>query len=457
MKSILSIAYKSLIRTFHDKKFIALSLFFLIGLPSLQVILVGDGTALGHLQLYISYSLNFIIVFLSLMSIFHSCNSLNEELEKKQMLVLATKPVKRWQILVGYWLGSSIIFLGLLGFSAATNLGGIKLITSQYKNILTDAEKTNLNKTFFSAKRSVSPAIPDLKERVNEKIKQIRQEKKKTISHKEIEKKVKQDTFYEFFCAPPRYEKKWLFHDIKNVIGKTITLRFRYYCSDVPKDGKIRSRWIFGKPGAELDIFTNETHDVAHEIVIPLSAVDENGDLHVTFTNIDESFVTLIFPRKDGIEILYNSGSFIVNYLKSILLIACQIVFLCAVGTMLSSFLSFPVACLMGLFVFAVGSGSEYFIGILSQSSSSFVKELAVNETEPFSFMFFARKSIELMVHVLPHLDRINPVADITDGRFIEESTLFRGIVILCLVKGSISLIAGSLIFWKKEVARITI
>ncbi len=454
---ILSIAYKSLLRTFHDKKFILLSLFFLVGLPSLQIILVGDGTVIGHLQLYITYSLNFIILFLSLMSIFHSCNSLNEELEKKQMFILATKPIKRWQILVGYWLGSSIIFLGLLGVSAATNLGGIKLITSQYKNIMTDTEKINLKKDFFSAKRSVSPTIPDLKKLVTEEIKRNRQENKKSVSYKEIEKKVKQDTFYELFCAPPRYEKKWTFHNIKNVIGETITLRFRYYCSEIPKDGKIRGRWIFGNPGSEIDIFTNETHDVAHDIVIPLSTVDENGDLTVTFTNIDESFVTLIFPKKDGIEILYNSGSFIVNYLRSILLIACQIVFLCAVGTMLSSFLSFPVACLMGLFVLGIGSGSEYFIGILSQSPDSFVSELTANETEPFSFMFLARKSIGFMVNAMPHLDKINPVANISDGRFIEESTLFRGIVVLCLIKGSIALIAGSLIFWKKEVARITI
>ncbi len=452
---ILSIAHKTLIRTFHDKKFIILSVLFLIGLPSLQIVLVGDGTVQGHLQLYVSYSLNFIILFLSLMSIFHSCNTLNEELEKKQIFILATKPIRRWQILVGYWLGSSIIFLGLLGVSAATNLSGIKFITSQYKDVLTETEKSDLKKDFFSAKRSVTPAIPNLKERIAEEIKKSK--KNSPASYKEIEKKVKKETFFQLFCAPPRYEKKWVFHNIKNVIGEKITLRFRYYCSEIPKDGKIRGRWIFGKAGSEIDVFTNETHDVAHEIVIPKSILDENGDLQVTFTNIDESFVTLIFPQKDGVEILYNSGSFVVNYLKSILLIACQIIFLCAAGCMLSSFLSFPVACLMGLFILGIGSGSEYFIGVLTQSSPSLLNNTATVSTEPFGLMFLTRKFIATMVWALPHLDKINPVANITDGRFIENSTLFRGVVILATLKGSVALIAGSLIFWKKEVARITI
>jgi len=462
MRSILNIAHKSLLKSLHDKVFLLLTLFFLIILPSLPIMLSAEGSVQSHLQLYISYSINFMMFFLSILAIFQACNSIYEEVITKQMFFLVTKPVARWKIVVGHWLGITVLISILLIISSVINYSGIKWIVSTYRYELNDSARMKLNDDIFVSKKSIEPVKPNVHEYAEKAIEEFAIKNPGVeIPYEEIEEKVEKSLFYKTYCVSPNRNNSWVFEGLNDVDGDEIIFRFKFNCSNYPSDGKITGNWVFGNSylSTPFEMVKETRAGVFHDIKVPISAIDENGVLSVSFTNADDDNVTVIFPERDGFEILYPAGNFISNYFKAVLLILCQIMFLIAAGVMFSTFLSFPVACLMTLFVYGIGVNSIYFAQML------------INVIEPVhschdhgshgehdeGLFFLVQQAIGYMISFFPHLDKINPTKNIVEGRFIEKNLLYWGLFVLCGLKGGLFILVGSLIFKRKEIAKVIV
>lgn len=465
MRQILAIAHKSVLKALHDRMFIALTLLFLAVLPLLPVILRGDGSVAGQLRLYMSYSTNFTIVFLSLLAVFIACNALSEEITRKQIFILATKPVPRWKMVVGQWAGVTLIMAVLLSVAVMVNFIGLKWLYNRHADTLTEVQRNEINHTFFTARRAVMPESPDMERMIDESIENYRaSHPDEQIDYEALHKKFERRIFYKLYCIPARYEKKWMIHDITGVKGDAFDLRFKYFASDTPDDGKITGRWLFGTPGVteEVELFTVESPEMYHTLRIPLNTVTEDGTLQIRFANRDEQMLTVIMPDEDTIEVLYDSGSFVVNYAKGSLLIFCQLASLAAIGLLFSTFLSFPVACLMSLFMFAIGAMSAGFRQMLSAPLAAAEHghshaQAAVEAHGETIIDLVARKLVAVLIKGFPQFDTINPTRFLTDGRFIDADVLFWGIVIIVLVQGGIALAAGSIIFRRKELAKVIV
>src|SRR3954454_15094882 len=68
--------------------------------------------------MYKSVSLDVILLFVLIATLFATSRSIYEEIEDRTMLTLMSKPVKRWEVLVGKYLGiisSAAVAIGLLG------------------------------------------------------------------------------------------------------------------------------------------------------------------------------------------------------------------------------------------------------------------------------------------------------------------------------------------------------
>ena len=461
MGSILNIALKSVRKAVHDKMFIGVMLVFIIILPSLPIMLYGDGTAQGHLKLYLTYSLYFIIFFVSITAVFVSCISLNEELEKKQMFLLSTKPLAKWKIVAGFWMGTVLITSGLIIVAAMINYGGIKWILSRYSSTITESEKIEIQEQLLSSRKSVYIAQPDIKKIVSKKIADYKKHHPgQEINYEELDKKYKKEIFYDTFCIAPRHERLWIVKGLNKVKTDEITIRFKYFCSEKPADGAINARWLFGDPQKvnQKKVYTSKSPEVFHSFKIPASTIDQDGNLLITFTNLDDSYLTVIFPEKNGIEVMFHAGSFFVNYCKSYFLIFCQICILSAIGVFFSSFLSFPVAVLMTLFIYGLGSQANYFINLLTQPGGESTFEL-INpaEDQKITLFMISQKIIAFLIYVFPHLDTISPVPYITDGRSIDTIFLIRKICVIVFLKCGLFLLFGSFIFKRKEIAKVIV
>jgi len=75
----------------------------------------GDGVTLkSRAQSLLSYSLGSVGFLLSLLTVFLACGSLSNEIRQKHILLVASKPIPRWQFFAGKWVGISALNAVLL-------------------------------------------------------------------------------------------------------------------------------------------------------------------------------------------------------------------------------------------------------------------------------------------------------------------------------------------------------
>src|SRR3974390_2250505 len=97
-----------------------LLIFAVVGLP---LIIKDDGTAQGFTQIILTYTLGTITALLGISTLWLSCGTLARDIEECQIQVVATKPVARWQIWLGKWLGIVMLNAALLAISGTCIYG----------------------------------------------------------------------------------------------------------------------------------------------------------------------------------------------------------------------------------------------------------------------------------------------------------------------------------------------
>ena len=127
--------------------------------------------------------------------------------------------------------------------------------------------------------------------------------------------------------------------------------------SKAPDDEMVRmALWINDRPYPSYrgqHIPTIVANDNFHVMSIDPSYVTDVGKLKLRIQNInliapEATFpATISFTPGSGIEVLYNSGTFGWNLVRSLSMIWVRLGFLSMLGVMAGTFLGFPVACLL--------------------------------------------------------------------------------------------------------------
>ncbi|MFH1417822.1 MAG: ABC transporter permease [Planctomycetota bacterium] len=119
-----AVARTTLAEGIRSKFVSGFALIILVALPLFWLTAEGDGTIKGKVQMFINYSMGFAGFILSLATIFFSCMSLSNEILSRQIYAIASKPIPRWQLLAGKWVGiMSFNVMVVLIVSVATYFG----------------------------------------------------------------------------------------------------------------------------------------------------------------------------------------------------------------------------------------------------------------------------------------------------------------------------------------------
>src|ERR1700761_6845399 len=105
------------------KLFLVIAVLLIAAVVGLPLVIKDDGTARGFTQIIITYTLSAITALLGLSTLWLSCGTLARDIEECQIQVVVTKPVARWQIWLGKWLGIVTLNAALLGISGACVFG----------------------------------------------------------------------------------------------------------------------------------------------------------------------------------------------------------------------------------------------------------------------------------------------------------------------------------------------
>jgi hypothetical protein len=434
----------------------AVILLLLVILPLMSWTLTGDGTLLGRLQSFSSYSISLVGFLLSLLTIAVSCYSLHSDLQTRTIDLVVTKPVVRYQIVLGKFFGAAGLNLFLLGgFSCM--IYGLTLWIPRIGEAPAE-ELAKAETEFFTARRVVSPQISEeeIAKRVQERIETLQKnrqlpdmpmseirstlEEQERIAQKSVEvAAVKEWDFQSVF--PPKDPNSVLF------------VRYKFQATPDPPNLEIFGQWRVGdfrqfRTGLreyKTPVYGLERSDsvrTLHSFTVPGDAAAKDGFVTVAFFNSPEmNSSTVIF---DQMEVLYPVGGFGVNFFRVVLLMAIRLVFLAALGVSLSTWLSFPVATLFSLVIFFAG----LINGFILESIDSLGAVLGL----------VYRFTIRWFLYAIPRFDGpYSPTDYLVSGEVLSWAFLGKAALLTVVLQMTLLLAAGIWIFSRREIAKITV
>jgi len=457
MPKIWAIVTNTIKQALRLKVAVVCTILLLILLPTMALSATGDGTLKGRLQTFVSYGLSLTSMLLCLLTIIISVYTVTADIVQRQIYTVVTKPIRRYQLIVGKLLGV-VVLSGILLVLFAAGIYGLTFWMVRFSDA-DAAELAQVHNEFLTARKALTPREIDVSREVNEKFMELSrngqlEEIFENMSRDEILRQLANQIKLSKRAAEVGRELVWEFENVRVADpNESLFIRFKYDVSVTPPDEQVYGLWSvgdyrqikYGRP-PETRILHFERKDpirTFREIEVPAEVIARDGYLAVGFLNAPLNNTTVIFPLEDGLQVLYKADTFTANYARAVLLIFFRLVFLACLGVFAASFLSFPVALLLCLVVFFTASISTFVIESFDYLSQSM--------TLVYSY------SIKWLIRMLPQFDKVNPTSYLVPGHLLSWSALGRVLAVLVLIKAMVLLVFSLIIFKYRELAKVTI
>ena len=536
-------------QTFHQcvRTRIAVTFIVLLAacLGALPFIVKGDGTLAGKIRALLSWGTSIAAVLLGLVTIFLGASVVSSDLRDKRIFITATKPLARWQYLLGRWLGVVLVVAMLLAIASAGIYAYAQYLREDKP--LNDLDRLAVETEVLAARGRIGPVLRSLDEKVGDRIRQMKENDPRVyrqaldafklrtggderlaeaallaeIRKQEIAREQSRGYGAAFLwrfegLQPWRRQVRgkgtvlaamnpggWMRiragralarravrgapiqvmgRDaiVGRVRGHALTVGFRRRdvhlrslvnlksgqrvdlvlvpiihisfkataSGELPR-GLIFTSWSVGNPQSGLGPRMDREDPVRVPATLRVSATAVSSDGQLEVQCINNTPASIKIDSKD-VFVLFAVGSFEWNYVRGVVLVLLQLLFLAACGVFAGSFLSFPVASLIcfALLPFSL------MRGFLSDS----LKLPAPGSRGSVDvFTWGGHYALQVMKVFLPDFAGSSPSDAMIDGMYIpwthvgETAALTFGLRVLCV------LALGCLLFWKRELARVQV
>ena len=451
MRSIWAVASNTIKQALRMKIAAVFMVLLIVLLAVLGFSTTGDETLKGRLQTFVSYSLSLMSFLLCLLTIIVSVYTVTSDIEQRQIYTVITKPIRRFQFLLGKLLGVIVLDVMLLVLFSAV-IYSVTIYTPRlYK--AGEAELIQVGNEFFTARAALTVPEEDVSQEVQDRYEELerRDELPAQLTRDEIMVELTKRKQLARRAADVGGVVVWEFDNVKP-LARSMFVRFKYDIFPNPPDSQVWGRWYAGDPEflkygeqPKTPIYDRRHKHAArtfHEIEFPADVVTEDGRLAVAFKNEPFNSSTVIFPL-DGLEVLYKADSFAANFVRATLLILCRLIFLACLGVLASSFLSFPVATLFCLVLFFTASFSGFVIESFDY----------LNESVGVVYSY----TLKWVIRLMPQFDKFNPTKFLVPARLVSWSMLAKCAGYMVCVKAFLILLIALLIFSYREIARIIV
>jgi hypothetical protein len=455
MQRLLAITWLTWKAAFRFRLFLVIAVLLLAAVVGLPILIKDDGTARGFTQILLTYTLSVITALLGLSTLWLACGTLARDIEECQIQIVATKPIARWQIWLGKWLGIMSLNAALLALSGAGVYGLLQWRAAK----LPAAEQIVLREQVLVARGSAKqPNNEAAIEAETERVLQARLKNSPVdkADVPEVRRQIRELVRADFQLVPPGYSREWRI-DLgfaKNFLhDKPLQLRVKFNSAQKSPSGTFVALWQVGVPGKtpyqRLEPMSLAP-DTFHEFQIPANLFDDQGMLTVLFVNPNDT--SLLFPLADGMEVLYPEGGFTLNFARGLGIIFCWMALLAALGLMAASFLTFPVAAFFSLAVVVMVLSS----GTLAEAVDAGTVVGGNGETGVMGHSPLDMVLIPLFKAFLTVINLVkvfSPVDALSSGRSISWTELGMAFGQIVLLLGGIIGGIGILLFNRRELA----
>lgn len=468
MNSIWAVARQTIAEGIRMK--IALVFFLLIALVVLGLpFSLSDNSLTMAVQTFITYALSTTMALLGLLTIFLS-RSLSDELVNRQIFLVMTKPLPRWQFIFGKWFGITLMNAAFLAFSGLAMYGLVYYIKYTKPPLEPRYDAAELQNDVLVARHSLRCKIPDFREPARREMEKNREEGSYAnmpdfSPEAEVGRLMKKHEA-RWRVVAPLTERYFEFDNVlvDRTRTKSVQIRYKTEVSQYPQDEIFRALWEFGDPLKGTPMAQVPVRHVVgrfHTINVPVETIASDNTLKVHFINSNPFYPeerlfrnVIEFRAGQDPEILFVVGSFEGNLFRLLVINLCKLMFLAAVALLAATVFSFPVACLVSFFVYAF-AGARGFIFEGFDFSTDNEAGLFSSPKEFFLRLMFFK--LRVLAFLIPDFSRFDAVETLVNGRNVSLVWVLQAVSELCLIKTVIILGLAILLFQRREVAEVSV
>jgi len=459
MKRTLAIARLTFQEGIRMRIVVVLVLLLVFIVLRLPFALRGDETLSGRLQTFLSYSLGAVSLLMCLATVFFSCATLCNEFQTRTLHLVLTKPVHRFEVLVGKWLGVNLLNLLIVGVAAVAIYGLAVFIKNQPVSF--ERDRYQVRDVIWTARLAATPTEPDFRQAAEAAVNEMIERGEAVIQDRDqaVEQKIKE--FREqWLQVPPGERRVYVFENLAppETPDTAYQIRFKVRGIPLPPREELRIQWyiLHPKTGAVLAVReTQERVEQVHYFLVRGSVVVD-GKAALGIVNPGNPVVrrssTIYFEGRDALQILYKVGAFEPNYIKAVLLILFRLAFLSAVGLLFGTFTTFPVACFCTLSIYLFCLGMPWWLHSIGADLK------VVNpQIDPYGALgpLIRTVLVPLLTTLLPNFMAYDGVGRLIEGHLIVGGLVLKSAVHTLLYGTLLLALPGWLVFRSREIAGV--
>ncbi|MCZ7635619.1 MAG: ABC transporter permease [Verrucomicrobia bacterium] len=246
MQSLLAIARLTFKAAFRFRLVPLLGVALIGSVFLLPAVIKDDGTARGLTQIVLTYTLGLTTAVLGLTTLWLACGTLARDIEDFTIQTVAVKPVARWKIWLGKWLGIMLINALLLGLSATVTY--LQLVWRAQR--LPAEQQQVLRNEVFVARGSFREPFPNLEPEVERRLQErLRNEQVAAMDRTEARRIIREQIKAELQVVPPGHLRAWSL-DLRRVAHQVrdqpLFARVKFFANEKSPTGNYAAVWDVG-------------------------------------------------------------------------------------------------------------------------------------------------------------------------------------------------------------------
>lgn len=446
--------------------FIVLLIFLLAALPGL---LKEDAPLRYRVQTFLQYATGGAFWLIALMVLTFSAATVAFEQRDRIIWQTMTKPVRPLQYMLGKWLGvmtlsavlmlvcGSAIFLFTEYLRSRPALGETKAYVTATGGLSED--RLILETQVLAARVGLEPEPPvidpaeldkEVARRIENEIKSNEFFRESPDTRQKAREQIIEQVNTAYRSVEPGQYQKYLFTGLQDAksANRPLTFRFRIEAGGNRPDLLYKVTFVFS---GSAPFVRESTLGNTHQMQISPAAINDQGQVEVVVVNGDiltgyGNPMTISLPPKDGLFISYSQGSYRANFFRVMFVLLVKLGFLSMLAIWASSFLSFPVACLMAFGVFMLAEGSNFLVAasenfrIVDDAGKTVQWRVALSQfTAGIGWLFQTYGDLK-------------PTGKLVDGILLSWRGVAQGTIVLSVWTGALFALAVA-IFRRRELA----
>jgi len=449
--AIITLTWKA---AFRYRLFWVVALLLVGAVVGLPMLIKDDGTAEGFAQILITYTLGAVTGLLGLSTLWLACGTLARDVEECQIQMVAVKPIARWQIWLGKWLGLVSLNAALLAVAGACLFGVLEF---RARRLPAPIKARLQNEILVSRGSAHEENLDSLIANETDKILDSQKEKFQGLNLEIMRAQIREQVLARYQVVDPDHVRGWIVHlgsARHELVGKPLFLRIKFNTAQITgrADENYACGWQVGVPQqtAIYQEMMNLSPETFHEFPIPPNLIQPNGDVTILFRNMSDT--ALLFPLNEGLEVLYRQGGFGPNYVRGLAVILAWMALLAALGLAAASFMSFPVAAFVSLAMLAICFSSGTLTNAVQDGTiMGYDSEKSAKGHTPADFVIIP--VFRGMLDVINLVRGFSPIDSLSTGRTITWSQLGLAYVQIVLLLGGFLGLFGMVAFSRRELA----